>query len=185
MCSRSRWLYPAAVVLALLVLAPITALAQSDTGVIDGRVLDESKAAMPGVTVTARNVATGFTRSAVSSDLGTYRLEFLKPGTYEVTAELQGFAKAVAKDIIVQVSSSTTVDFAMKVGGMAESIEVTAESPLVQSTKSDVGQVINSTLIENMPLSGRRFQDLSLLVPGTRPSNYYDQIGRASCRERV
>jgi len=166
------WLAATAAVLFLLV--PHRTFAQSDTGVVDGRVLDESKAAMPGVTVTARNLATGFTRSAVSSALGTYRLEFLKPGTYEVWAELQGFAKAVAKDIIVQVSSSTTVDFTMKVGGVTETIEVLAESPLVQTTKSDVGQVITSTLIENMPLSGRRFQDLSLLVPGTRPSNYYD-----------
>jgi hypothetical protein len=174
MCSRSRWVYPAAVAAILLVLSPYTAFAQSDTGVIDGRVLDESKAALPGVTVTARNVDTGFTRTAVSSGLGTYRLEFLKPGNYEVTAELTGFAKAIAKDIVVQVTSSTTLDFTMKVAAMTESVEVTAESPLVQSTKSDVGQVINSTLIENMPLSGRRFQDLSLLVPGTRPSNYYD-----------
>src|SRR5262249_23455236 len=76
--------------------------------------------------------------------------------------------------IVVQVTNSTTLDFTMKVAAMTESVEVTAESPLVQSTRSDVGQVINSTLIENMPLSGRRFQDLSLLVPGTRPSNYYD-----------
>ncbi|RDJ94041.1 carboxypeptidase regulatory-like domain-containing protein, partial [Lacticaseibacillus rhamnosus] len=92
-----------------MILTPSRALAQSDTGVIDVRVLDESKSAMPGVSVTARNVATGFTRSAVSSALGTYRLEFLKPGTYEVSAELSGFAKAVARDIVVQVSTSTTV----------------------------------------------------------------------------
>jgi outer membrane receptor for ferrienterochelin and colicin len=60
------------------------------------------------------------------------------------------------------------------VAGVAETVSVSAESPLIQTTKSDVGQVINSTLVENMPLSGRRFQDLSLLVPGTRPSSYYD-----------
>ncbi len=150
------------------------AWAQTDTGVIDGRVLDESKAAVPGATVTAKNVATGFSRSSVSSDLGTYRIEFLPPGIYEVDAELQGFAKIVTKAVQVQVGSSTTVDFAMKVAGLAESVTVNAESPLVQTTRSDVGQVINSTLVENMPLSGRRFQDLSLLVPGTRPSNYYD-----------
>ena len=158
----------------LLVISPTVALAQSDTGVIDGRVLDESKAALPGVTVTAKNVATGFTRSTTSSNLGTYRLEFLPPGTYEVSAALRSFATTVAKDIVVQVGTSSTVDFAMKLGGITENLTVTAESPLVQTTKSDVGQVINSTLIESMPLSGRRFQDLSLLVPGTRPSNYYD-----------
>ena len=65
----------------LLAATPRFARAQSDTGVIDGRVLDESKAALAGVTVTARNIATGFTRSAASSAIGTYRLEFLPPGT--------------------------------------------------------------------------------------------------------
>ena len=158
----------------LLAATPRFARAQSDTGVIDGRVLDESKAALPGVTLTARNIATGFTRSAASSAIGTYRLEFLPPGRYEVTAALASFATAVAKDIDVQVGTSSTVDFAMKVGGVAETLTVNADSPMVQTTKSDVGQVINSSLIESMPLSGRKFQDLSLLVPGTRPSNYYD-----------
>jgi len=165
----------AAVGAAILLLgSPGLARAQSDTGVIDGRVLDESKAALPGATVTAKNAATGFTRSATSSELGTYRIEFLPPGKYEVSATLASFATALAKDIVVQVGTSSTVDFAMKIGAVTENLVVTAESPLVQTTKSDVGQVINSTLIENMPLSGRKFQDLSLLVPGTRPSNYYD-----------
>jgi hypothetical protein len=159
---------------AVVALSPGVAWAQSDTGIIDGRVFDQSKAAVPGVTVRARNVATGFTRSATSGDTGTYRIEFLPPGTYEVTAELASFAKMVAKDIVVQVGTSTTVDFGMKVAGLAESVTVTAESPLVQTTRSDVGQVINERMVQNMPLSGRRFQDLSLLVPGTRPSNYYD-----------
>ena len=140
----------------LLALTPRVARAQSDTGVIDGRVLDESKAALPGAIVTARNVDTGFSRSATSSGLGTYRLEFLPPGKYEVTAALASFATAVAKDVVVQVGTSSNVDFAMKLGGVTETLTVSAESPLVQTTKSDVGQVINSTLIENMPLSGRQ-----------------------------
>jgi Carboxypeptidase regulatory-like domain len=174
--SHRRYVTAAILLLAagVLLIHPRIVLAQSDTGIIDGRVFDESKAPVPGATVTAKNTATGFTRTAVSGDQGTYRIEFLPPGRYEVTADLSGFAKLVAKDVVVQVASSTTADFAMKVAAVQETVSVTAESPLVQTTKSDVGQVINSTLIENMPLSGRRFQDLSLLVPGTRPSNYYD-----------
>jgi len=166
------------VVLAITVFLLIGArpvLAQSDnTGVIDGRVTDESKSPVPGASVTARNIATGLTRSSVSSALGTYRLDFLPPGTYEVVAELANFARVITKDVPVQVASSTNVDITMKVASLSETVSVTAESPLVQTTKSDVGQVITATLVENMPLSGRRFQDLSLLVPGTRPSNYYD-----------
>jgi len=175
------WSTPRSIVTAVLALTVFLligarpALAQSDnTGVIDGRLADESKSPVPGATVTARNTATGLTRSTVSSALGTYRLEFLPPGAYEVVAELTGFARVVTKDVQVQVGSSTNIDVTMKVAAVNETVSVTAESPLVQTTKSDVGQVITATLVENMPLSGRRFQDLSLLVPGTRPSNYYD-----------
>ena len=175
MCIRRH--VPAAVLLVvvgLLAFLPTPLFAQSDTGVIDGRVFDESKAAVPGASVTARNVATGFTRSVVASDRGTYRIEFLPPGRYEVTTEQKGFGKYIAKDVVVHVGTSSTVDFTMKVAAVAETVTVSAESPLVQTTRSDVGQVITSALVENIPLNGRKFQDLSLLVPGTRPSSYYD-----------
>jgi hypothetical protein len=172
--AKTRHLFFTVLLVAAAVLAtPWSAWAQTDTGVIDGRVFDQTKAAVPGATITARNMATGFSRSAVSGEQGTYRIEFLPPGTYEVRAELANFSPATARDIVVQVGSSTTVDFPLAVG-VTETVAVTAESPLVQTTNSDVGQVITSGLIENMPMSGRRFQDLSLLVPGTRPSNYYD-----------
>src|SRR5262245_59889987 len=103
----------------VLFIHPSLVLAQS-TGIIDGRGFDESKAAVPGATVTAKNTATGFSRSSVSGDQGTYRIEFLPPGQYEVTADLSGFATLVAKDVVVQVASSTTVDFAMKVATVQE-----------------------------------------------------------------
>ncbi len=157
------------VIVGVLTLLPAPLFAQSDTGVIDGRVFDESKAAVAGATVTARNLATGFSRTVVASELGTYRIEFLPPGRYEVKAERQGFGSYVAKDVVVQVSTSSTVDFTMKVAAVAETVTVSSESPLVQTTRSDVGQVISSALIENIPMNGRKFQDLSLLVPGTRP----------------
>src|SRR5207249_270985 len=121
-----------------------------------------------------KNNATGLVRSAVSSGTGTFHLEALPAGMYDVAAELQGFSRQLHKDVSVQVGVQTPVDFTMKVGGITETLTVTGEAPLVQTTKSDVGQVITQTLVENMPLNGRKFQDLSLLVPGTRPSNYYD-----------
>jgi len=157
-----------------LVAGPAPAWAQSDTGTIDGRVLDESKAPMPGATVTAKNVATGLSRTTVSSSSGTFRLESLPAGNYEVSADLTGFATQLRKGVPVQVSTATPVDFTMKVAGVAETVTVVGEVPLIQTTKSDVGQVITQQMVENIPLNGRKFQDLSLLVPGTRPSNYYD-----------
>ena len=171
--SRLSLAAAAILVMAALAALPTPALAQTDVGGIDGRVLDESKAAVPGATITAKNVATGLTRSATSSASGTYRIGSLPAATYEVTAELSGFAKQV-RTVTVQISSNTTVDFGMSVSGQTETITVTGEAPLIQTTTSDVGQVINQRLVENIPLNGRKFQDLSLLVPGTRTANYYD-----------
>ena len=161
-------------VCALLIGVPKALYAQVDTGVIDGRVMDQNKNVVPGVTVTAKNVATGLTRTAVSGESGTYRLEFLPSGTYDVTAQVKNFATVTQKAAIVQIGTSTTVDFTLKVAAVSELVTVTGDTPLVQTTRSDVGQVITSSMVENIPLNGRKFQDLSLLVPGTRPSNYYD-----------
>jgi hypothetical protein len=165
----------AATLVAALGLACAPALwAQTGTGDVDGRVLDESKAAVPGATVTAKNVATGLTRVTNSSANGTYHIGSLPAGRYDVTAELSGFSTQVRQGVEVRVDSAATLDFTMKVGGQQETITVTAEAPLVETTTSDVGDVITSAMVENIPLNGRKFQDLSLLVPGTRPANYYD-----------
>jgi hypothetical protein len=125
--------------------------AESDTGSIDGNIFDETKAAVPGATVTAKNVATGLTRTTVASASGSFHISGLPSGNYDVTAELSGFAPVVKKDIPVQVASQSTVDFTLKVGTQAETITVTGEIPLVQTTKSDVGQVITSTMVDNIP----------------------------------
>ena len=146
----------------------------ADTGSIDGRVVDESKAAAPGSTVTAKNSATGLTRTTVSSAIGTYHVAALPAGSYDVTVELAGFTPQVSKGVRVRVGTATNLDFTMRVAGLAEAVTVADESSLIRTTTSEVGQVITSTLIDNIPLNGRRFQDLTLLVPGTRPSNYYD-----------
>lgn len=148
--------------------------AQTDTGSIDGRVFDEQKAGMPGVTITAKSVSTGRVRTTTSGSTGSFHLASVSVGAWDLTAEIQGFSTQLRKGVTVQVGSPVNVDFTMKVGNVAETVVVTAEAPLVQTTKSDVGQVITTTMVENMPLNGRKFQDLSLLVPGTRPSNYYD-----------
>ena len=171
---RAKSLRRAILGVAALLVLPGALLAQSGTGTIDGRVLDQSRAAVPGANVTAKNVATGLSRSAVVSPTGTYRITALPAGSYDLSASLSGFSTQVSKGVVVQVGDTVTVDFAMKVGAVTETVEVTGESPLVQTTTSDVGQVITQEMVENIPLNGRKFQDLSLLVPGTRSSNYYD-----------
>jgi outer membrane receptor protein involved in Fe transport len=171
--SRLRTAF-AALLAAAVFLAPSLAWAQSDTGSVDGRVFDESKAAVPGATITARNQATGLTRSITTTASGTFRIVSLPAGTYEISAELTGFGRQVRKDVAIQVGTTPTVDFTMSVSNQTETVEVVGNSALIQTSTSDVGQVITETLVDNLPLNGRKFQDLSLLVPGTRSSNYYD-----------
>ena len=168
-----HWFAIAALAVAALLVMPVAAWAQTGNGDIDGRVFDQSKAAVTGATITAKNPATGLTRTVSSSASGTFRVGSLPAGDYEITAELAGFGKQSRK-VTVQVASAVTVDFTMGVSAQTETVTVVGEAALVSSTTSDVGQVISQRMVDNLPLNGRKFQDLSLLVPGTHSASYYD-----------
>jgi hypothetical protein len=152
--------------IALCVCAAVPALAQQTTGNIQGRIVDAQGAAMPGVTVTAKHEATGFVRSAVSDAEGLYRLTSLPIGTYELHAELSGFAPYDGKGLIVNVSQTVDANIELKMAGVSETVSVTAESPLIQTTNSSVGGVVDVKRIENLPLNGRQFANLAATVPG-------------------
>ena len=124
-------LLPAAAAVAALasLCAPSAVLAQATTGTIDGRVVDQSQAAVPGATVTARNVATGLSRTATVSASGTYRIPSLPAGRYDVQVALAGFATQVQKDVDVPIASTDTVDFTMKVATVTETVEVHRRVP--------------------------------------------------------
>ena len=140
---------------AALLLTCATAFAQQTTGVITGRVVDQQGAAVPGVTVTAKSPATGFTRTETSDAEGIYRLAALPVGIYEVTAELQGFSTVSKKDIEVNVGQTQSIDFPMKVAALAETVNVNGATPLIQTTSSSVGAVVDVKRIESLPLNGR------------------------------
>ena len=149
-----------------LALAASPAAAQQTTGNIQGRIVDAQKAAVPGVTVTAKNAATGYTRSEVTDSEGAYRLTSLPIGTYELHAELSGFAPFTNKSVDVNVGQTTDVNVDLKVAGVSESVNVTAESPMVQTNNAAVGQVVDVKRIENLPLNGRQFANLAATIPG-------------------
>ena len=176
---------------AALLLTCATALAQQTTGVITGRVVDQQGAAVPGVTVTAKSPATGFTRTETSDAEGVYRLAALPVGIYEVTAELQGFSTVSKKDIEVNVGQTQSVDFPMKVAALAETVNVTGATPLIQTTNSAVGAVVDVKRIESLPLNGRQFANLAATVPGvglgfhshpTKSTQYAPQINGGAGR---
>src|SRR5262245_6638468 len=154
------------IALCAIALAGTPAAAQQTTGNIQGRITDAQKAAIPGVTVTAKNAATGYSRSEVTDAEGLYRLASLPLGTYELRAELSGFAPYVNKNVEVNVGQTTDVNVDLKVAGVSESVQVTAESPLIQTGNSAVGGVVDTTKIESLPLNGRQFANLAMTIPG-------------------
>jgi Carboxypeptidase regulatory-like domain/TonB dependent receptor len=142
------------------------AVAQQTTGNVTGRLVDSQGAAVPGVTVTAKNAQTGFVRSDVSDGEGVYRLTALPVGTYDLTAELQGFKKVENKGVVVNVGQTIDVNITLQLATVAESVTVTAESPLVETSNSSVGGVVDIGRIENLPLNGRQFANLAATIPG-------------------
>ncbi len=151
---------------ALLLFSCVSTFAQQTAGNVAGRVLDDQGAAIPGVTVTAKSTATGFTRSEVSDAEGVYRLSSLPVGVYDVTAELQGFTSVSRKAVAVTVGQTVSFDFALKVAALAETVNVTGATPLIQTTASSVGTVVDVQRIESIPLNGRQFANLAATVPG-------------------
>jgi hypothetical protein len=143
-----------------------TALAQSTAATVTGSVLDEQKAALPGATVTIRNLDSGQSRSTVSDARGAFQLAGLPPGKYEVSAELAGFGKLVRSDLSLTVAQEVTLALTLRVATLEEAVTVTAELPLVETTRSALGTTITTNEIEELPIAGRNFATLAQLTPG-------------------
>jgi hypothetical protein len=142
-------------------------LAQTIRGTITGTVTDSTGAVVPGVTVTVTHLATGIASSGVTDHRGGYTIPLLAPGTYQAAVEQSGFKKYVRAGVAVQIAQTTRVDIGLQVGEMTEEVQVTAEAPLVRSTTSELGQVIEMKQIQALPLNGRLFQQLVAITPGT------------------
>ncbi|HEV8131900.1 MAG TPA: carboxypeptidase-like regulatory domain-containing protein, partial [Acidobacteriota bacterium] len=146
----------------------------SELGSIEGTVTDKSGAVVPGVTVTVKNKATGFERVVVSEDNGYYRVPSLQAGKYTLTAELAGFSKFLVEETIVNVGTSTNVKVTLEPAGTQEVVTVSSVAALVDTSKTDVGGVVDNRAVENQPLNGRNFSSLALMIPGARPVGAWD-----------
>jgi hypothetical protein len=147
------------------------ALAQAGRGSISGLVSDASGAIVKGAKVTALNQATGVTQHTVTSDAGLYSFVSLNPGLYAVTASQKGFENVARNDVPVSVDQVTTVNIALPVGSMTETVEVTGAPELVDTSNSTVGQLIDSATIDRVPLLTRNVYDLVQLSAGVTPAN--------------
>src|SRR5919106_54917 len=121
----------------------------------NGRVLDQGDAVLPGVTVTVTNQNTGVVRTTVSNDEGVYFLPGLDPGTYNVTTELPGFQGSTRNGVTLGINATITLDFRMSLAGVQESITVTGAAPLIEVTQSKVASSIETTELQNLPMSTR------------------------------
>lgn len=140
--------------------------AQAVDADILGVVKDDTGALMPGALITARNLDTGLTRSVTTDGEGRYRLVALPAGPYTVTAQLAGFQTVVREGITLTINMRADVNFEMKVAPMAESVTVSGEAPIVETTSSEIGTTFTRTVIDDMPLNGRNPNSLLLLAPG-------------------
>src|SRR6202043_1275682 len=153
-------------IVAVLLFFPRFVSAQIDTGSVVGVVSDPSGAAIPGATVTLSNEASGVSRSVTTNGDGEYQFAAVIPGTYSVQATAQNFESAVSTHIEIDVQSRPAINFALKVGTSSQVVEVSSVSPVLQTETADVGGVVQSEQINDLPLNGRRYSDLALLEAG-------------------
>ncbi len=152
--------------MSLLICISITSFGQV-SGTISGTVTDVTGAVLPGVEVTATNAGTGLARTVITNENGVYVIPVLPVGGYRVAAGLPGFQTGVREGIELNTDDRIAVNFALEVGAITSEILVTEAAPLIQSETSEIGAVIENKRIVELPLNGREFQQLALLVPGT------------------
>jgi len=149
--------------------------AQTFRGTILGTVTDSSGGAVPGATVTIKNLDTGLTRTVSTSDDGSYSAPELPIGNYSVTVEKSGFKEGVVTGVKVEVSSERRADFTLQPGELAQKVEVQGEAlPMVESTSNTLGGIVESKVVTSLPVNGRDYQKLIFLAPGVTGSP--DQI---------
>ena len=152
--------------LAIWAATATTARAQSATGSIEGTIVDQTGALMPGVTVTVVQPATGITRTAVTDANGIFSLPLLPVGVYDVTTELAGFTARKIPELSLTVGQTLTLKIQMAVSTLTETVNVSGGTPVIESTRSQVSSTISETTVQNLPVNGRNFIDFALLTPG-------------------
>src|SRR5215471_11474907 len=164
-----KFLKRACIATLLVIVASVSAAAQTATGEVNGTVPDPNGSAVPGAVVTLVDQATKVSVDAASNQSGYFTFVSLKPATYTLTVEAKGFKKSLTNAFVLGVSETLTRNVALAVGEMSEVVEVSAASDLVQSSSSELGTVINERTVEDLPLNGRNFTQLLTLTPGVTP----------------
>jgi hypothetical protein len=150
-----------------LLLAVVAPRAAAQTGgTLQGTISDDQGLALPGVTVTLANMETGWTRSTVSDAEGWYRAAALPPGIYEIKAELSGFANSVRSRVPLTLGQELTINIGLKVATVEETVTVTGDAPLIETTSNTLGTSISREQLDSLPVPGRTFTALAQTAPG-------------------
>lgn len=169
---ESRRLIALAFALCLAVFSAIQpAFSQTTYGSIVGTAKDPSAAVLPGAAVTVTNEGTRDSRQVKTDGTGFYRMHNLLPGFYTVSAQLQGFKTWTGTGIEVRLNQASTIDINMELGAITQTVEIVGEVPMLQTVDSTVGNVVGQRSVQNLPLNGRDFTQLTLLVPGAAPAS--------------
>jgi hypothetical protein len=149
-----------------------TALAQS-TSTLKGSVTDPKGAVIPGATVAVRNEATSLERTAQTDTEGNYQIAALPVGGYRVDVRATGFQSTAVTGLTIEVARTVVQNFQLQIGDISQQVLITSDAAVIESATTSVGAVINQRTVQEIPLNGRHFVDLGLLIPGsvTPPQN--------------
>jgi outer membrane receptor protein involved in Fe transport len=170
---RRNTLFALIAVLALLASSSVAFGQATASGTMEGTVLDKSQSSISGAEVTITSKATGATRSATSSDVGTFRFDLLSAGFYTVKVSREGFS-TVVETIELLVGQTSTANVTLNPGSVSETIEVTEQAPLLEVAKTSVSQNITPSEVQELPLLGRDVANLAYLAPGVKATDSYD-----------
>ncbi len=149
-----------------LLLLSVSAMAQSTTGRILGTLTDQSGAAVAGATVLVTDIQRGTSRSLTTDGSGDYAAPDLPPGTYKIHVEARGFKSVERPNVLIEVASDVRADFSLQPGQVSETVTITEDVPLVNTTSATLGGTLSNKEINDLPLNGRNYENLLQLRPG-------------------
>ena len=163
-----------------VILTAFATLAQLPTGTILRSVKDSTGAAVPNATITIQNVDTGLTRTVMTGPDGSFNAPELATGHYQVQAAHEGFKTATHAGITLEVTQQALINFTLELGSTQQEVVVTGEAPIVNTQNATLGGLVNEQRIEDLPLNGRNYIDLSLLQPGVTKDRNFGSGGGVS-----
>ena len=145
------------------------AFGQAGTTTLDGTVSDPSGNAVAGATVQAVNTATNVAYPAKTNNSGLYNLPGLPPGNYKISVDEPGFSSQIKPDVELHVADVVSTNFVLQLGAVSQTVTVTGGAPLVNTSSSSLGGLVDARQIANLPLNGRNYINLTLMQPGVTP----------------